>query len=190
MLKFKVQNQYLEIFKMNKALFIFFTLFCFLSGGASSAIADEGHKPYVGSKALERMKQLAGNWEGEGDFGKGIEKVKANYRLTSANSTIIETFHMGMPQEMVSVYHDDKNKKLTMTHYCAVANQPKLVLTELGNNKVKMDLSSDSDIDVAHEMHIHSFTVEFEGPDKMIHRWTSYAEGKKAQVVKVVFTRQ
>ena len=94
---------------MNKTLFIFFTMFCFLSGGASSSIADEGHKLYVGSKALERMKQLAGNWEGEGDFGKGIEKVKANYRLTSADSTIIETFHMGMPHEMVSVYHDDKN---------------------------------------------------------------------------------
>ena len=27
-----------------------------------------------------------------------------------------------------------------------------------------MDLSSDSDIDVAYEMHIHSFTFEFEGP--------------------------
>ena len=149
---------------MNKALFILFTMF-FLSGGASSPIADEGHKPYVGSQALELKKQLAGNWEGEGDFGKGIEKVKANYRLTSANSTIIETFHMGIPHEMVSVYHNDKNKKLTM------------------------DLSSDSDIDVAHEMHIHSFTVEFEGPDKMTQQSTSYAEGKKAQVVKVAFTR-
>ena len=27
-----------------------------------------------------------------------------------------------------------------------------------------MDLSSDSDIDVAYEMHIRSFTFEFEGP--------------------------
>lgn len=175
---------------MDKALFIFFTVFCFLSSGVSFANADQGHQPYVGSKALERMKQLAGNWEGEGDFGKGIEKVKANYRLTSANSTIIETFHMGMPHEMVSVYHDDKNKKLTMTHYCAVANQPKLVLTGMGENKMTMDLSSDSDIDVAHEMHIHSFTVEFDGPDKMTQQWTSYAEGKKAQVVKVAFKRQ
>jgi hypothetical protein len=37
---------------MNKTLFIFLNMFCFLSGGASSAIADEGHKPYVGSKDL------------------------------------------------------------------------------------------------------------------------------------------
>ena len=96
---------------------------------------------------------------------------------------------MGMPHEMVSVYHDDKNKKLTMIYYCAVANQPKLVLTGLDNNKMSMDLSSDSDIDVAHEMHIHSFTFEFEVPDKMTQQWTSYAEGKKTQVVKVALTR-
>ena len=48
-----------------------------------------------------------------------------------------------------------------------------------------MDLSSDSDIDVTHEIHIHSFTVEFEGPNKMTQQWTSYSLGKKAQVVKV-----
>ena len=53
-----------------------------------------------------------------------------------------------------------------------------------------MDLSSDSDIDVAYEMHIRSFTFEFEVPDKMTQQWTSYAKGKKAQVVKVAFTRQ
>ena len=46
---------------MNKTLFIFFTMFFLLSGGASPAIANEGYKPYVDSKALERMKQLAGN---------------------------------------------------------------------------------------------------------------------------------
>ena len=64
-------------------------MFFLLSGGASPDIADQGYKPYVGLKALDRMKKLAGNWEEEGDFGKGIEKVKANYRLTSANITII-----------------------------------------------------------------------------------------------------
>ena len=67
-------------------------------------VADEGHKPYVGSKALKRMKKLAGNWEG--DFGKGIEKVKANYRLTSTNNKIIETFYMGMPsRDAFSLFH-------------------------------------------------------------------------------------
>ena len=54
-----------------------------------------------------------------------------------------------------------------MIHYCAVANQPKLVLTEMYENKITMGLSSDSDIDVTHEMHTYSFTVECYDTDKM-----------------------
>jgi hypothetical protein len=77
-------------------------MFCFLSSGVAFMVAGQGHKSYVHSKAFERMKQLAGNWEGERDFSKGIQKVKANYRLTSANSKILDTFHMRMPHEMFS----------------------------------------------------------------------------------------
>jgi hypothetical protein len=43
----------MEVFKMNKTLFIFFTMFCFLSNGVSFVVADQGHKSYVRSKALE-----------------------------------------------------------------------------------------------------------------------------------------
>ena len=41
---------------MKKTLFI--AMFYFLFGATFSAVADQGHKPYVGSKAFERMKQL------------------------------------------------------------------------------------------------------------------------------------
>ena len=57
-----------------------------------------------------------------------------------------------MPHEMFLAYQDDKNKNLMMIYYCAVANQLKLVLTGMGESKMTMDLFSDSDIDVTHEM--------------------------------------
>ena len=56
-----------------------------------------------------------------------------------------------------------------------MANQPKLVLTEMCEYKITMGLSSDSDIDVTHEMHTYSFTVECDDPDKMNQQWTSYS---------------
>ena len=37
--------------------------------------------------------------------------------------------------------------------------------------------------------HIHSFTVEFDGSNKMAQQWTIYLE-EKTQVVKVTFIRQ
>jgi hypothetical protein len=41
------------VFKINETLFIFFTLFCFLSSGVYFVVADQGNKTYEGSKALE-----------------------------------------------------------------------------------------------------------------------------------------
>ncbi len=172
---------------MNKIVFL--VSFFMLTGSAISSFADEGHKPYVGSKAFERMKQLAGDWEGSADFGQGMQKFKANYKVTSGNSAVVETFHVGMPHEMVSVWHDNKNRKLIMTHYCAEHNQPKLILKEWDQKKLTMDFSSDSEIDVAKESHIHSAAIEFDGENRMTHNWTSFKDGKKAQVVKIVFNR-
>ena len=76
-----------------------------------------------------------------------------------------------------------------MTHYCAEHNQPKLVLAAMENNKLTMDLASDSDVDVAKEMHIHSIAIQLEGADKMTQLWTSFAGGKKAMVVTIAFNR-
>ena len=60
----KLKTLDVEKFKMKKTLFIFLDILCFLFVATFSAVAEEGHKkPYVGSKAFERMKQLAGNWE-------------------------------------------------------------------------------------------------------------------------------
>ena len=179
----------MEKFEMNKALFIFVGMLCFLFVGSFSAIADEGHKPYVGSKAFERMKLLVGSWEGAMDMGEKNMKMKASYKLTAAGSALVETFHEGTPHEMVSVWHDNKNKQLTMTHYCAEHNQPKLVLQRMDNNKMTMDLSSDNEIDVASENHIHSAAIQFEGEDSMTHKWTSFKDGKQAQVVEIIFKR-
>ena len=110
-------------------------------------------------------------------MGQKTMKMKVSYKLTSGGSALIETTHEGAPHEMVSVYHDNKNGKLTMTHYCAEHNQPKLVLAAMENNKLTMDLASDSDVDVADEKHINATSIQFEGANKMTQTWTSFAGG-------------
>ena len=152
------------------------------------AVAQE-HKPYTGSQAFEQVKTLVGSWKGTMDAGKGPETITASYKLTSADSAIVETVFEGTPHEMMSVYHDDSNRLLTMTHYCAEHNQPKLTLTGMADNKLTLDLSKDSDIDVARETHIHSATILFDGNDKMTQQWVSFENGKKKQVVEIAFQR-
>ena len=154
-------------------------------------VADEGHhhKPYVGSEAFEKMKQLVGTWEGTMDAGKGQQKITASYELTSSDSAILEKVFEGTPNEMVSVYHDNRDRKLTMTHYCSEHNQPKLMLTSVEDGKLTMDLAKESDIDVAKESHIHGLTILFDGKDNMTQKWSSFEGGKEKMVVEIPYKR-
>ena len=150
---------------------------------------DHAHPSYAGSDAFESMKQLVGSWEGSIDMGQGPQTIKASYKLTAAGSALIETVFEGAPHEMVSVYHDNSDRKLTMVHYCAEHNQPRMILTSMANNELKFDLAPDADIDVAHDKHIHAATLQFLGKDKIIQRWTSFEPGKEKQVVEIAYTR-
>lgn len=151
--------------------------------------SEQELKPYVGSEAFERMKQLVGSWEGQMDMGKGPMKVTTSYKVTSNGSALIETVFEGAPHEMVTVYHDDSKHHINFTHYCSLANQPKMNLTTMEGNTLTFDLSGDSDIDAKHETHMHAVAITFEGKDQITQQWTKFEAGKDNQTVKVVYSR-
>ncbi len=171
-----------------KTIFASLTFFLMFSG-ISFADAGGEHKPYVGSTAFEQMKQLAGNWEGSMDMGQGPMTFKASYKLTSGGSALIETIFEGAPHEMVSVYHDNSDKKLTMIHYCAEHNQPRFILTSMEGGKLMMDITKDSQSEVAQQKHIHNALIHIQGKDNMVQHWTGYEDGKKDKVVEMIFKR-
>jgi hypothetical protein len=165
-------------------------LIALLAFNTHGAFADGGmHKPYKGSEAFERVKQLAGNWQGTIDMGKGPQKIIATYKVTAAGSAIVETVFEGAPHEMVSIYHDNSKGDLTMVHYCAEHNQPKFSLKNMDAKNVTMELAPDSDIDVAKDKHIHVATIRFDGEGKMTQLWTGFENGKKGHVAEITYTR-
>ena len=151
--------------------------------------ASQENTPYVGSPALERLKQLVGQWEGTMDMEKGPEKITASYSVTSGGSAIIETVFRGSPHEMVTIYHDDSKRQLSLTHYCMLKNQPKMVLIRQDENSLTFDLSKEADIDVAEERHMHAVTLTMDGPDRMTQRWMEYQDGKPQKSVDIAFQR-
>lgn len=68
--------------------------------------------------AFEKMKSLAGEWEGKTSDGK-IARLK--YEVTSGGSALVETLSTEEEYSMVTVYHRDGNR-LMMTHYCGAGN--------------------------------------------------------------------
>ena len=172
-------------------LFLILFFGVILLGSLSMAAEEhEGEQePYMGSAGFERIKLLVGSWEGEMDMGKGPVKVNVTYKLTSGGSAIVETFFEGAPHEMVSIYHDTPKRELTMTHYCSLGNQPKMMLMSLEGDVLEFDLAKDAAIDVAKDHHMHSLRITMKGQDQMTQKWMQYKKGKAGEIVEVPLKR-
>ncbi len=157
--------------------------------GLSLAYGAEGSlPPYSGSPGFERMKELAGVWEGTSNMGKEGEKGKVEYHLSSGGSSIVETLFPGTPHEMVSVYFDNKGQ-LTMTHYCALHNQPRMKLQKSDGQNLNFMFSGGTNINPRKDAHMHSLTITFVDKNHIIERWTLFEAGKEKETSVFDLTR-
>src|ERR1041385_2448086 len=99
-------------------------------------------------------------WKGKEDMGQGVQDVVVTYAVTAGGSAVVETLFPKTPHEMVSVYHDEGGK-LTMTHYCILANQPHMKLKASTANSVTLAMSGKDGIANANEAHMHALAINF-----------------------------
>jgi len=164
---------------MKKSIYIWVAGVYLLFVGLFMAYAGEpSHPPYSGSKEFQRMKELVGVWEGTSNMSKEGEKVRIEYRLSSGGSSVVETFLPGTAHEMISVYYDNKGQ-LTMTHYCALKNQPRMKLQAADAQNFHFIFFDGSNIDPLKDSYMHSLTISFIDKDHIIHKWTLFADGKE-----------
>ena len=156
----------------------------------TNVLADEQMQPTpVASPELERIKQLAGRWEGTSQDGeKGAQPAAVEYKVTSGGSAVVETLFPGTPHEMVSVYHD-QNGKIAMTHYCMLGNHPELALTNATGKELDFSLAKGSGIDLAKEQHMHALTLTQGDAGHLVQVWTCYEGGKPSHNVTISLSR-
>lgn len=143
--------------------------------------------PYKGSAGFERMKSLVGKWTGE---SPQMGKMHTEFRLIAGGSVIEERFGEGTPMEMLSTYHD-VNGKLTMTHYCALRNQPRMQLTKSTANSLTFDLAPTPGLNPAKEKHMHGATYTFIDANHLKLDGVAWENGKPTPCgPPVVFTRK
>jgi hypothetical protein len=91
--------------------------------------AAKSQTPITSKAAFEKLKGLAGEWRGaEGEKDKRYPAT-VTYRTTSGGSAVVETIFPGSDQEMVTLYHLEGDKPV-LTHYCMLANPPKMTSTD------------------------------------------------------------
>lgn len=150
-------------------------------GSLSSVLADPGDDhhavevpPNVSSPELERMKSLAGRWTSTTSmFGKKDEQVFTEYAITAGGSAVVETIFPGTPHEMMSVYFDDDQGRLAMTHYCMMRNRPHFTLAESNKDTIKLDVTKVEGLKSKVDPSMGAITLHFEDKD----HFTSTCEG-------------
>jgi hypothetical protein len=133
-----------------------------------------------GKSAFERMKSLAGTWQGKAGHGEPDQPATVTYRVASGGSVVEETLFPGTPHEMISMYHL-VDGQLVLTHYCSMANQPRMRLDPKASTPDRLVFAFDggTNFDPAKDTHVHSGVVEWKG-DTLRASWTVWSGGKEA----------
>ena len=116
-----------------------------------------------------------------------MDQVAAEYRVAANGSVVVERNFPDTPKEMISVYHD-RGGKLSMTHYCALGNQPQMRLTSSAEGVLTLELVEGS-LDSAEEPHMHSVSIAFDGGDEMSQTWSMYQGGEEKMTNTTTFRR-
>ena len=103
--------------------------------------------------------------------------MKVTYKLTAAGSMLEERVFQGTPMEMLSAYYDE-NRRLSMTHYCALHNRPKMKLVKSTADSLSFDFVPSPGIDVTKDQHMHSAKITFIDRDHIKFEGSSWAKGK------------
>ena len=142
-----------------------------------SAQAPASSAPQAAASAFDRLKAMEGEWiDLNGAFGKK-GAVVATYRVTGAGNTVIETFPVGTPHEMTTVYHRD-GSAILLTHFCAGGTQPRMRAKTIDGNRLSFEFDGGSNIDVATTSHMHNMHWEFVSNDEVKAAWHNWSNGK------------
>lgn len=139
------------------------------AAGEEHVAAAEQASP--ASAAFEKLKSLAGKWDGEDGHRHEIE-------LSAAGTVVMETMGPGTAHEMVNMYFLDEDR-LMLTHYCAGGNQPQMQLQPQKSSEVMhFDFVGGTNLDPAVDQHIHAAKIVLKDNDTMESHWTGYENGK------------
>jgi len=169
-------------------LSISLTLLLASAGRASAQAAHDHAHDHVNDPArervgeiaspLDRLKALAGTWEGTAQHGEQKFPATVTWRVTGGGSAVTETLFEGTEHEMLTVY-TVQDGRLVLTHYCAGGNQPFMKERKGGKgNELVFEFAGGANLDPAKDSHMHSGLVTFFHDDRIRSEWQSWDGGK------------
>jgi hypothetical protein len=151
---------------------------------ASATLRSEA-STVTGEDAFEKMKTLVGSWEAT--VTTGIQS--AEFQLIANNSVIMSRLSGGMPHDMHTMLHMD-GSEFMLTHYCAMGNQPRMVLVASGDdpNKLVFEFKDGRNIKPG-DVYMNRVAFIIDGPNHHAEEWTHITNGEE-KTTRVDFRRK
>lgn len=134
--------------------------------------------------AWEKLKTLAGEWDGTED-GKPFH---VSFKVVSNGTALMETLNGPDAMEMVTVYHPD-GASVLMTHYCSMGNEPRMRAKALSKDKLVFSYVDAANIKSADDPRMSGLVLTFTDADHLDADWT-HKMGAKEQIGHFSFTRK
>ena len=138
--------------------------------------------------AYERLKELAGSWEGRSTKG-WTERLR--YEVIAAGSAVLEMSEDAHPGEKMATTFYMDGESLMLTHYCVAKNQPRLRATSFrdGGRTVVFTFVDAANLPSRDRGHMDQAIFTFESPDRVVSRWSWYQDGRETWFEDIVQTR-
>jgi hypothetical protein len=125
-------------------------------------------------RAFDKLKTLAGTWEGLSPEGK---TTQITYRVTSGGSALLS--EISPNDSMITMFHMDGDR-LMMTHYCGAGNQPRMKGTlSPDGQKVVFEFVDATNLASPNAGHMHRAAFSITDPTHHSEDWTYLANGKE-----------
>ncbi|MBZ5721939.1 MAG: hypothetical protein LAO03_16320 [Acidobacteriia bacterium] len=122
-------------------------------------------------KTFDRLKSLAGTWEGKGPNG---QPGQVTYTVISGGSAVMSQLS---ENSMVTMYTVD-GTRLLMTHYCGAGNQPRMVGTMSPDGKtLTFNFLDVGNLASPAAGHMHHAVFTFADADHYSEQWTWLQDG-------------
>ena len=138
---------------------------------AATAVAVESD----GQRSFDKLKTLAGSWQGKTSSGQAVE---VRFGVTSGGSAVMSEI-MG-EENMITMFHLDGDR-LLLTHYCAAGNQPRMKATASPDGKtLRFEFLDATNLGSPQAGHMHRVIFTFPDADHHTEEWFFVQDGKEA----------
>ena len=144
----------------------------------------------VPTSPFERLKALAGSWQGVQKSLEGEDMITVDYTPTAKGTAVMERLFPGTPKEMVSIY-TQSGPDIIMTHYCMLGNQPRMRSHHYtAPDQITLTYVDGTGMRSMHDMHMHELRITFIDRSHMTHEWTLFDKGQKKVTNTFTFSRK